>query len=217
LAAETFDRVEIPERVIIIAPKHTPPGADWAVAPYQAWSLPGGSVPSDAELAQRLSQAISGLELDAAAHQSEHAIEVQLPILASLAPQARLVGIVVHGGGLPALERFADQLAGVLAELPERPLLVISSDMNHFAPDDQTRLLDRMALDAMESLDPVKLYQTVLQQHITMCGVLPAVLVMETLRRLDGLHRCELVGYATSADASHDRTRVVGYAGMLLG
>jgi AmmeMemoRadiSam system radical SAM enzyme/AmmeMemoRadiSam system protein B/AmmeMemoRadiSam system protein A len=217
LAAETFSRVEIPERVIIVAPKHRPPGADWAVAPYRAWSLPGGSVTGDFELAQRLSETISGLELDAVAHQSEHAIEVQLPILARLAPQARLVGIVLHNSSLPALERFAEQLAGVLADLPERPLLVISSDMNHYAPDDQTRRIDRMALDAMQSLDPARLYETVMDQRISMCGVLPAVLVMETLRRLDSLHRCELVGYATSADASNDRSQVVGYAGMLLG
>ena len=44
---------------------------------------------------------------------------------------------------------------------------------------------------------------------------LPAVLVMETLRRLDALNRCEPVGYATSAEASGDTSRVVGYAGML--
>ncbi len=217
LAAETFSRVQIPDRVIIIAPKHTPPGADWAVAPYHAWSLPGGSVVGDSELAHRLSEAVTGLELDAAAHQSEHAIEVQLPILARLAPEARLVGIVLHGGGLPALQRFADQLAGVLADMPERPLLVISSDMNHFASDEQTRQLDRMALDALQTLDPSKLYETVIGRQISMCGAAPAVVVMETLRRLGSLDHCELVGYATSADASNDRSRVVGYAGMLLG
>jgi len=45
--------------------------------------------------------------------------------------------------------------------------------------------------------------------------VLPAVLVMETLRRLDSLSKCESVGYATSAEASGDRSHVVGYAAAL--
>jgi AmmeMemoRadiSam system protein B len=40
---------------------------------------------------------------------------------------------------------------------------------------------------------------------------------METLRQLDQLHRCKRVGYATSAEVSGDSSRVVGYAGMLLG
>jgi AmmeMemoRadiSam system protein B len=39
---------------------------------------------------------------------------------------------------------------------------------------------------------------------------------METLRRLGGLTRSERVAYATSADASGDTSRVVGYAGVLL-
>jgi len=75
--------------------------------------------------------------------------------------------------------------------------------------------VDRMALDALESLDPARLHDTVLENRITMCGVLPAVLVMETLRRLDSLGQCEPVGYATSAEASGDRSHVVGYAAVL--
>ncbi|MBN2476808.1 MAG: AmmeMemoRadiSam system radical SAM enzyme [Pirellulales bacterium] len=217
LAAEVFSRVEIPEQVIVLCPKHRPGGSEWAVAPHGTWDLPGRSVPSDPELAQRLAGAVTGLELDAAAHRQEHAIEVHLPILARLAPQARVVGITVGGGQLAGLRRFAEQMAELLRDLRPRPLLVISSDMNHFAGDQETRRLDRMALEAIESLDPEQLYETVRDHGISMCGVMPAVIVMETLRRLEGLNRCESVGYATSADASGDTSRVVGYAGMLLG
>jgi AmmeMemoRadiSam system protein B len=125
------------------------------------------------------------------------------------------VGIAIHGGDLDALERFAEQLAGVLGRLEERPLLVVSSDMNHYANEAQTRLRDRMALDALAALDPERLYRTVFDQQISMCGVLPAVVAMKTLRRLNSLSRYEEVGYTTSAEASGDRQRVVGYAGAL--
>ncbi len=215
LAAAVFRRVKIPRCVIVLAPKHHPEGADWAVAPHRTWQLPGRSLESDPELARQLADSITGLVLDAAAHGREHAIEVQLPLLARLAPQARVVGIAIHGGDLDALERFAEQLAGVLGQMEERPLLVVSSDMNHYADETQTRLRDRMALDALGSLDPERLYRTVHDQQISMCGVLPAVVAMKTLRRLNFLNRCEEVGYATSADASGDRQRVVGYAGAL--
>jgi AmmeMemoRadiSam system radical SAM enzyme/AmmeMemoRadiSam system protein B/AmmeMemoRadiSam system protein A len=215
LAAAVFRRVKFPQRVIVLAPKHHPEGADWAVAPHRTWRLPGRSLESDPELARQLAESISGLVLDSAAHNREHSIEVQLPLVARLAPQARVVGIAIHGGDLDTLERFAEQLAGVLGGLEERPLLVISSDMNHYADDAQTRLRDRMALDAIAALDPERLYRTVMERQISMCGVLPAVVAMKTLRRLNSLNRCEEVGYATSADASGDRQRVVGYAGML--
>jgi AmmeMemoRadiSam system protein B len=142
-----------------------------------------------------------------------------LPILSRLAPEARVVGIAIGGGGdnFSALQRFASQMADVIGELPARPLLVISSDMNHFASDAENRILDRIALDAIETLDPANVFQTIHLHRISMCGVFPCVIVMETLRRLGALKRCELVGYATSADANGGRQRVVGYAGMLFG
>jgi AmmeMemoRadiSam system radical SAM enzyme/AmmeMemoRadiSam system protein B/AmmeMemoRadiSam system protein A len=216
LAAAVFSRVKIPERVLVLCPRHRPGGSPWAVAPHRRWMLPGRQVESDPELAARLAAAVTGLTLDAEAHRQEHAIEVQLPLLARLAPHARVVGIAIGGGDLDELLRFGAQLAGVLRDMPERPLLVISSDMSHFADDAAARRLDRLALDAIETLDPATLYETV-HNRITMCGMLPAVIVMETLRQLGCLHRCELVGYATSADTTGDPQRVVGYAGLLLG
>ncbi len=215
LAAEVFSRVKMPPQVIVVCPKHNRPGADWAVAPHETWSLPGANVESDPELAQKLAEAVAGLELDAAAHAPEHAIEVQLPILARLAPETRVVGIAIHGGDLASLQRFADQMAGVLRDLPDRPLLVISSDMSHYLADDEARRLDRLALDAMETLEAARLYETVVENRISMCGMMPAVVVMETLRRLDSLKRFESVGYTTSAETSGDARHVVGYAGML--
>ena len=88
--------------------------------------------------------------------------------------------------------------------------------MNHFATDRETRRLDEIALQALEQLDPARLLATVIEHNISMCGVLPAVIVMETLRQLGGLRTCERVGYATSADVTGDPSRVVGYAGVLL-
>ncbi len=216
LAAAVFNRLEIPETVLVLGPKHTRYGVNWAVAPCEAWSIPGATVASDPALAQALAASITGLTLDAAAHQYEHAIEVELPFLAKLAPQVRVVGITLGAASWEHCQRFAAQLAEVLRALPKRPLLVISSDMNHFATDRENRRLDEIALKAMERLDPPELLKTVTEHDISMCGVLPAVIVMETLRQLGGLTASDRVGYATSAEVSGDTRRVVGYAGMLL-
>ncbi len=216
LAADVLRRVEIPETVIVIGPKHTRHGVEWAVAPHDVWQIPGGTIPSDPELARRLCAAIPGLEMDAAAHAQEHGIEVELPFLARLAPQSKVVGIAVGGGDLKRCREFARGLAEVIRSLPQPPLLVISSDMNHFATDDQTRILDEMALSAFETLDPEKLFRTVTDNRISMCGILPATIVLETLRLLGRVSRIERIGYATSGDVSGDRQRVVGYAGLHL-
>jgi AmmeMemoRadiSam system protein B len=203
--------------VIIFCPRHRPGGAEWAVSPHQTWALPNGAVQGDPELARRLADSIAGLKLDAVAHRQEHAIEVQLPILARLSPQVRVVGVTIGGGSLPALLQFGQELAGVLRGMEQWPLLVISSDMNHYADELETRRRDQMALEALLSLDPTRLYETVTRENISMCGMMPAVIVMEALRQLNALQRSDLVGYTTSAEASGDKARVVGYAGVLLG
>ena len=215
LAAAVLSRVTFPSHAIILCPKHRPAGARWAVAPYQQWLFPGGQLAGDPDLASRLAAGVEGLELDAAAHREEHAIEVQLPLLACVAPQIRLVGIAVGDSPLPELLRFGVAMSVVLRDLPERPLLIVSSDMNHFADDQETRRLDRLALDAIATLDPEALYETVQGNRISMCGMAACVVAMETLRWLGSLTRCESVGYVTSAESSGDTRRVVGYAGLL--
>jgi AmmeMemoRadiSam system protein B/AmmeMemoRadiSam system protein A len=217
VAAAVLKRLKVPGSVIVLGPKHTGQGVDWAVAPHQYWALPGTRVASDPHLARQLAEGIPGLELDALAHQNEHAIEVELPFLARLAPESRVVGLAIGQGDLEDCRRFARALAGVLQQREDHPLLLISSDMNHFATDRETRLLDEMALAALGRLDPVDVYETVTQNAISMCGVLPAVIVLETLRLLGRLRKAERVGYATSADVTGDPSRVVGYAGMLFG
>ncbi len=117
LAADVLRRVKIPETVIVIGPKHTPHGVDWAVAPNTAWSIPGATLAADPQLARQLVEAIPGLELDAAAHQQEHAIEVELPFLARLAPTAKVVGIAIGAGDLATCRQFADGLARVISRV----------------------------------------------------------------------------------------------------
>jgi AmmeMemoRadiSam system protein B len=215
IAADVLSKIEFPKTVILIGPKHTPHGVDWAVAPHAKWSLPGGDLESDPDLAQKLAERIPGLQLDAAAHHREHGIEVELPIIRRLAPEAKVVGITIGSGNLDRLSTFAEHLAEVIGEMEEPPLLLISSDMNHFATDAETRRLDEMALSELEKLDPEALFKTCTQNHISMCGLRPAVIILKTLKALGKLHESQRAGYATTADVTREKSRVVGYAGML--
>lgn len=215
LAADVLKRTKLPKRVIVIGPKHTPNGAEWAVAPHHVWQLPGRNVASDYELAAKLAEAIPGLQLDSAAHQSEHSIEVILPLIARLSPETKVVGVAIGAATLDRCEAFATGLANVIRSLDEPPLLLISSDMNHFATDEENRRLDQLALAELDRLDEDSLLKTCRENHISMCGVIPAVIVLKTLKKLGQLHESRVVGYATSADANGDKAKVVGYAGRI--
>lgn len=217
IAAGVLKQLDIPETVVIIGPKHTRAGVDWAVCPCETWELPHGQMSADRALAERLVDSVDQLEFDAAAHANEHAIEVILPLLHHIAPQTKVVGIAMGGGSYRQCRVFGEQLALLISQLEQPPLLLISSDMNHFGTDKVNRELDELALQAMMSADSQKLHDTVRAHNISMCGVLPAVVVMEALLSLDQMDVVQRCGYATSGDVTGDKSRVVGYAGMLLG
>jgi AmmeMemoRadiSam system protein B len=192
-------------------------GVNWAVSPCKSWRLSAGTAfASDTELAAKMVEGVNALELDAGAHQDEHGIEVQLPILEKVAPNIKVVGVALHGGSWADIQQAATELAAVLRSLDTQPLLVISSDMNHYASDAENRRRDRLALDALATCDPQNLLQTCRQHDISMCGVIPAALVMETLHQLGHEFKVQELEYATSGDVSGDRSQVVGYAGVLL-
>lgn len=215
LAADVLKRIQLPGSVIVIGPKHTQHGLDWTVAPHHVWKLPGQDVASDYPLAMKLVEKIDGLEPDSAAHQLEHGIEVELPIIARLSPETKVVGIALGGGNLDRCEQFAEQLAGVIRDCDEPPLLIISSDMNHFAADEENRRLDGVALTELDRLDEDALFKVCRKNQISMCGMVPAVVVLKTMKKLGGLSRAIDIGYSTSADITGDTSRVVGYAGRI--
>ncbi len=213
VAGEVFSSVRVPGRAVIFCPNHTGTGEDAAVMSHGAWSMPWGDVPIDEELAARLEAACPLLREDASAHSREHSIEVQLPFLHRFRPDVRIVPVALGRLSLEECRELGENAADAIAGETERPLLVASSDMSHYVPDAVARKKDRMAIDRMLALDPEGLYATVRTERISMCGVLPATVVLFAARRL-GATSARLIRYATSGDVSRDFDQVVGYAGL---
>jgi AmmeMemoRadiSam system radical SAM enzyme/AmmeMemoRadiSam system protein B/AmmeMemoRadiSam system protein A len=218
LATEAWKSCEIPTTIIIISPKHTGLGADWSVSSAKHWELPGtNGFEIDQELSRKIASRVTGMELDAAAHLREHGAEVQLPILdrlsATKAVRPRLVCIAMGGGAnWSDIDVAAKKLSEVLREEQGKVLLVISSDMNHFSAEEENRRKDRLALDALKTGDAKLLFDTCRKNEISMCGVVPAAFVMQTLKELGITTTIEELGYDTSASVTGDSSRVVGYA-----
>jgi len=215
VAGTVFSRVQIPQICIILCPNHTGHGHPLAVMDEGAWRTPLGKVEIDNVLARKLLESFPALTPDLAAHELEHAIEVELPFLQVLRPDVRFVPIAVGTGRLLFLEQLGESIAQVIRESNTEVLIIASSDMNHYEDDATTRIKDHKAIDQILALDPVGLHQTVINESISMCGFGPAVAMLTAAKRLGATH-AELVQYATSGDVSGDRDSVVGYAGIVI-
>jgi AmmeMemoRadiSam system protein B len=215
IAGKVFADTMVPNRVVVLAPNHTGRGARAAVWPRGAFSLPGDEVPVDEELCARLIEEGGAFVADREAHRFEHALEVELPFLRARNPEMMVTPIVLGGLGRAECMTLGVTLARIIAELDEEVLVVASSDMSHYLPDDVTRKIDRHAIDAMIACDPGRLYDVVESEDISMCGILPAT-TMLCYARQRGAKKGTLVAYGTSADAFGDTDRVVGYAGIVI-
>ena len=215
VAGQVFARVDVPERVIVLCPNHTGLGRRVSVVPSGRFCLPGGDVAIDEDLAAAVLAELPGAEPDHEAHRFEHAIEVELPFLRARRPDVRLVPIVLAGLAEKDAVALGEGLHRAIARAGGDALVVASSDMSHYLPDDVARRVDRMALEPMLAFDPAGLYRTVRAHEISMCGFIPATAAL-AYARLAGASAPELVAYATSGDTSGDRQRVVGYAGVVM-
>lgn len=96
------------------------------------------------------------------------------------------------------------------------PLLVISSDLNHYEREPENRRRDELAIEAMLTGDPKHLAEVCQKNSISMCGLVPAAIVMQTLIALGKSFRVERISYENSAMHGGDKERVVGYGGVLI-
>jgi len=215
VAGAVFSSIQIPTRCIVICPNHTGRGHPLAVMAEGKWSTPLGEVAIDTDLAARLLKSCPALADDAAAHRFEHAIEVELPFLQTLCPDLQIVPVAVGTSRLVLLEELGAAVADVVRSSPREVLMVASSDMNHYEDDETTRMKDHKAIRTILDLDPQGLYQTVINESISMCGFGPAV-AMLTAAKLLGATKAELVQYATSAETSGDKEMCVGSAGIVV-
>jgi hypothetical protein len=187
VAGQVFARVAVPARVVVMGPNHTGRGERVSLVPAGAYEVPGGSVP----------------------------VEVELPVLRAREPAVRFVPMVLAGLSEKDAIAVGEGVARAVAKVGGEVLVVASSDMSHYLPDAEARRVDKIALDALLTGDAATLHRTVRERDISMCGVVPTT-AMLAYAQAAGAGRPELVAYATSGDASGDRSRVVGYAGVVI-
>ena len=212
VAGAVFGRVVIPPKVILIGPNHTGLGEDVALWPGGAWRTPLGEVPVDAALTAALA---AGPEVtaDAQAHLREHSLEVELPFLQRARPDVSMAALCLSHLAYRDCEALG--LLVARAADAEGALIVASSDMSHYVPAARARELDGRALERLLALDARGLHEVVHRDRITMCGIIPATVMLVAARAL-GATRAELVRYAHSGEVTGDDRSVVGYAGVIV-
>jgi len=217
-AAHVFKRLLIPPVVVILAPNHTGRGSHQGVA--AAWNrgafdTPVGQLKVAETFLCQLESATALVAHDPAAHAHEHAVEVELPFLALLAPETTIVPLVLGWDDWEHCKTLAHALAKTISDWPQDVLLLASSDMTHFESATAAARKDRGALDAIERFDGEGLLSYCRRERVSMCGRAPSAVVLEATRAL-GATNARVVDYRHSGKVTGDDSDVVAYAGVLI-
>ncbi|MCI4318728.1 MAG: AmmeMemoRadiSam system protein B [Thermoplasmata archaeon] len=197
-----------PASVLILGVNHAGEGEPAALSD-RAWMTPLGPVQTDSALVNALAQ--RPIVVDEATHLPEHSIEVQLPFLDYVLPHPKFVALMVRYGTLGFLEQVARVVREAVRD--QDILLLASTDFSHYIPPARAEQLDRRAIDRILALDPKGLYETVLRDDISMCGIAPTTSMLAALEGEPLTARLLRWGHSGEVE---EMSTVVGYASLLL-
>lgn len=216
-----------PETYILLGAVHQWGVGAAEVFPRGAWATPLGEAKVDADLAAAILKTGKGLFRDStAAHEGEHSIEVEVPFVQALSPDAAIVPIAVPPG--PSAVRVGEVLGDVVKETEKRAVVVASSDLTHYgmgyglpdrgSPRDAKTWMtenDRRIIRLIEALDAEAMVPEAERNH-NACGA-GAIAAATSAARALGATSGRVLEYTTSADVMQERytDRAVGYVGIV--
>ncbi len=215
VAGAVYSKINIPDLVVILGPNHTGKGVPFSIITEGIWATPLGEIKVASSLGKNILENSKYLEEDTTAHTFEHSIEVQLPFLQYLNPKISFVPICLSSSNYSCYEDIALAIYNAIKNAGEKVLVIASSDMSHYEPHDVANKKDREAIDAILELDEKLLLKRIENFNISMCGYVPATVMLITCKEL-GAKVAELVKYQTSGDVIGDYSEVVGYAGVIV-
>jgi AmmeMemoRadiSam system protein B len=206
-----------PELVTVISPMHQAYLQPLLTSAHDAYETPLGIIPIDRESVSSLNALLHktlGFGLTAVRRDQEHALEIELPFLQqALAGAFSLLPIMVRNQSPSVVQALGSALAQTLKG--KNTLLVASTDLSHFYPQEAANQLDQEMLRRIEAFDPLAVLQAEEQGKAFACGRGAVAAVLWATQDL-GADKVTVVNYATSGDVSGDYQQVVGYGAAVV-
>lgn len=209
VAAQAYRQVEGHDysTVIIMGPSHHYGFRGVSIDIEARYKTPLGEIEVDTKLARQLAK-LTGYKTIPPAHQQEHSIEVQLPFLQMVLPQARIVPIVFGYPDQKEVKNMAQALAKIMAN--SQVLVVATTDLSHYLSKTKANQTDAQTIELIKKFKGTTLLRKALRGANIMCGVAPVSALLIASQRLPH-PRMHILDYRDSSAAGGPTDRVVGY------
>ncbi len=202
--------------VAVISPMHSAYPATLLTSAHSAYGTPLGAIRIDRQAVSQLDELLAqeGQSLTPVAHDQEHSLEITLPFLQrALHGEFKLLPVMVRSQAPLVARRLGHALAQVMQG--RSGLLVASTDLSHFYPEEMAKELDLEMLRRMRSFSPDDLFGAERTGKGFACGVAAVAAVMWAAREM-GASMVEILHHSTSGDETGDHSSVVGYGAAVI-
>lgn len=195
------DRAKI-SRIVLLGPCHRVAVRGLATTSADYWRTPLAPVAIDRKALDSVSD-LPQVQINDAAHQEEHSLEVHLPFLQICFPHMKLAPFAVG-------QASAEEVAAVLERLwgGEETRIVVSTDLSHFLDYEACNARDAETAAAVERFDHAAIGREQACGRVPMSGLLQRA-------KAHGM-RIERAGLCNSGDTAGNKARVVGYGSWAL-
>ena len=202
-----------PEIVVIFSPNHTGRGSALSLMNEGVWRTPMGDVEIDTKTANQILSQSNIIDVDDRAHAYEHSIELQLPFLQYLYGSTfRFVPICFLMQDPESSSEVGQATAKALSG--KNAVVIASTDMTHYEPQERAEKKDKTAIDAIIKMDEEQYYSIIESHTISTCGCGPTIATIVAAKK-SGASKAQLLCYKTSGDITGDLSTVVGYASLM--
>jgi hypothetical protein len=163
------------DTVVIIGPSHRAAFEGASIWPDGGFETPLGVAKVDAALAKEIGRA-SGFGFRPEAFAEEHSVEVQVPFLQRVLPDAAIVPIVMGAQTRPTIRALA---AGLTKACRGKNVVVIAStDLSHFLPKEKAQATDAATAALIQDMKTDVIIRKVEAEENIMCGGGPVASVL---------------------------------------
>lgn len=188
--------------VFVISPAHKERVFGCAIADYEAFETPLGEIEVNKESTKEIARLFK-CKVCNDAFETEHAIEVQLPLIQTFLPNAKIVPIIY---GCEDYKNISEILKHLWQNKENG--FVISSDLSHFYPEKDALRVDYFTANLIET-NEVKNFEADMA-----CGAVGICGIADFAKENDfSLVR---VGVTNSGEITGDTSSVVGYGSWFL-
>jgi AmmeMemoRadiSam system protein B len=199
---------------VLVGPSHFVGFEGVSVYSGDGFDTPLGLAAIDKELTTALAAITPLVSVRPDVHAREHSLELQLPFLKRVLPEAAIVPVLMGHQRRETCRAVGDALGHVLTG--RNGLLIASTDLSHYHDAATAARLDGIVVDRIAQFDVEGLQDALERRPEHACGGGPLVAVMRAAALL-GARDAVVLDYADSGDVSGDKTSVVGYVAAALG